>query len=573
MKNIKKFVLILSLALLLSSCANIQEKMEKIQSKVNEKSSEKSEETNSENTTATSDMEKESETVEESKTNTEETTTTTKKENKKTSKSTTEAKKKKDLVSDLEFKASKTVKKMVSLPYINEEILDIKEVKEFNKEVEGIKASLIDFSKASITKGSVMAEYEYFDTDEILSLEIFYFDGFKEDKKTLNYTRKTITIDKKEKKVLSNAEILELLGIERIAFVNTYIDFIQGYLYHDEELLGAHDAIESISFEAGRNLEENINAFPLYFEDVPKAYLPFINSDASVGEDIEFIFYHDRFEFMKENKLGAFSKTNLENDENIDSKTVDLSTLDGAKSMLLHFYTDGKLEVQEVKRDFSSNDVLVKKLAYEGKYKENDDLVLKVDNIIPKNPSESGAFYRLVFKDKHDDVFVMDMNYLDPSYDGLIFEYAINPREDYLEKLEKSNDKLKSAVNLLGIPMQRINELYGYRYKIKPRAEKYEMKYENEEFPLLIFSDKKSGSTVEEVFSDFTGYNMIDDIYVGMTAVEVEKILGGYESKVVGTNGLYDSYTLFNVGGYELYVYGKDSDLLSFGMMLKYKQD
>ncbi len=563
----KTLIILLALVLSLSSCTSIKKKIEiKRAEKQAEMTSESSRESLSEETTETSSKSKAEET-----TTAKETEKTSKKQKKSSKKlETTKKEEPKKIVEAIDMGDEKLFKDVL-LPQIDEEVLDMKEVKDFNKQMLELKKNISLFSRMSSIKYPLQADFAYFDTDEILSLRVRYYEEDKANLGSFILKTKTINIDKKANKLLSNDEVLTLAGLDRALFTDEYVDFVSGYLYHNDEIKENYEIVEMLGFKARGYIDENFNEIPLYFDNELIANLAMIDANGIMLPSLNLIMTDNYYDFAKANKLGGFSKFNLEKSDVSDLEVLDIAAGEIKKYIGLSFYESGILEIQKVKRDFSSYDVLVQSVVYEDDVKSGDVLAFALDSLNSNAVNDSNSFYRMVFIVAEDMVYTMNINLADPSYENLNLEYILEASVDYKKKLETSNAKLKNAVNLLGIPLERINQLYGYEYKLQPVEEGYEMKYENETFPVLRFDSNFKSSVVESVFSDYSSYNMIGDIQVGMTALDVEKILGGYKAKVVGGNGLYDSYTVFNIDGYELYVYGKDTDLTSFGMMLKYE--
>lgn len=542
--------LLLGIVLILSSCQALSDTAKKIsESRAERTSSETSVESTSEKPSSTS--------AEEPSTTTTQTTTAT---------STTTQEKKAEIVERLELK-NKDFSDDIVLPVINMELLDTEDAKKFNAEINELATMLLEDKSKS---DEVSADFEYFDSADILSLKVNINKLSKNGDGSVDYFSKAIVIDKKEKRALSNDEIFKLAGADKNKFLDIYYQFTKAYLYQEESLNKELASIEQVA-GASKNYLENDSNIPMYFDGELLLTVPKVELGSEEYKYIDLVYGENFEDFTKNNELGAFSKFVLSqelSDTNVDE--IDLSIGENTKEVVINFNKSASIEIERMKYDYASDDVLLESVEYSSKVKKGDRIIIKLDSKIKSN--EKAGFYSLVLNDK-DDYYVMDLNKTDTIKQGIDLEYVLKPTLDYKKKIELANSLIKNAVNLLGVPMARINQLYGYEYKLNPLEEGYfEMVFEDERYPVLLFDGKDDSSTVQRVFSDFSGYNIINEINVGMTVKEVEEILGGYKNKVIAGNELYESYTVFKIDNYDVYVYGKDSDLISFGMAITYEK-
>ncbi len=555
--------LLVGIIFMLSSCQYLKETAKKIS------------ENRAETTVA--EVSEEITSIEESTTKEQETTTITTQTSTSITTTTSTQKKEEEIVEELEFEDGE-FKDDILLPQINLSMLDLDDAKLFNEEILELSKKLIESKNDSEKVG---ANFEYFDSEDILSIKV-NISGVKEDNESQNsYFTKTIVIDKNEKKALNNKEVLKLLDADKDKFSNIFSQFVRGYLYKQEETSKEVDKINQAAKTAIVFLNEHIiskeNPSPIYFDGDLIITVPIVDVGNKGYKYLDLVYAETYEDFVNKNEFGAFSKYNVKEDlKNPPSLELDLSINEKTNDLLVSFNKSGAFELDKMKYDYSSEDVLLESAEYGGEVKKGDKILIKMD-LIQKRKSNSKrnedeiSFYRLVLRDG-DKYYVMDLNYFDDFYKEIDLEYALNPTLDYKKKIEQANSKIKNAVNLLGVPMARINQLYGYEYKLKPIGDDYyEMVFEDERYPVLRFDGKDASSTVQRVFSDFSGYNIIDEINVGMTVNEVFEIQGGYKNKVISGEQIYESYTVFNIDKYDVYVYGKDSDLISFGIAIEYE--
>ncbi len=549
--------LILVLLLMLTSCQPLSETAKKISESRADRTSVQTSETSTSLEPSTSSAEDSTTSTTQSRT----TTTTTTKE------------KKAQIVEFLVLNNDEFIKD-ISLPQINMELLDAIDAKTFNEEMLTLSKKLIlDKSKEE----DVSANFEYFDSDDFLAIKVNINKLSVEDESSIDYFAKTIVIDKKEKRALSNDEIIKLAGVDKKKFLDIYYQFLRGLLYMDETFAKDIQKINQIAEGERQNLATHLSqrddTLAIYFDGDVVFTVPVLEKGGEKYKYIDLVYADSYDAFVNKNKFCAFSKYIVNEElDNIECEEIDLSEGENPSEIMLSFNKSGIIEIERMKYDYASDDVLLESLEHSLELKKGDKILIKLDlkqnqgsNL--EDNSKRNSFYRLVFKDEMDYYYVMDFDYT-----GIDLEYVSSPVLDYEKKMELADDLIKSGINLLGLKLSRVEQLFGSKYKLNQLEDGYyDMFFEDERYPVLRFDGKDKNSTVKRVFSDYNGYNVINEINVGMRVSEVEDLLGGYMNKVIAGNELYESYTMFNIDKYDVYVYGKDSDLISFGMAITYE--
>ncbi len=450
------------------------------------------------------------------------------------------------------------------LPMINSSLVENDAIADFNDEMKKIYEKLLEKENSSGKKG--YSDYIFSQNNDIVSLMVFYyFGGENEENKSI----KTIIFDKSEAIVFTAEELLEKLGYSKEMLVNQYVEYTKGYLLHDKAILNDYEVFDNVSEYAFEYISEAIenNELPMFYdgEELSFHVIKFTPGDENAESYFDFRVGVDYIAVARKNSEGAFSKVDIadmsyfENVEKIELPGESKNR----ENMLLKFNELGKVRIITYE-NLNLSESVPKKVEFEKDVNKGDELVISVDMANKRN------LYKIVL-DAYDDVYyTMDINPANPVYECEI-ETTHTPDFDYRnEIIEEKNSDIMSGEDLIGSPLQKISEIYGYEYKLKPVNNQYELVFDDRSYPVLMLDSNLKDAIVNGVFSDVKDYNMIKDIYVGMTIAEVEEKVGSYKAKVSSGDGIYDSYTVFSIDDYDLYVYAKDNDLISFGMRLSF---